>query len=158
MAFVKVIVEWRRGVNGDQGTYRFYPNPTLARPIPGKRTAVLTIPLLDGAVVQNFGSAIRTLDIEGVLINKSNSWDEMETLRNNLISGISIGPGQLHLISPQRHVRYDAQVTTEGIQLDPQERTNTQDYTVSFIIPNATEINVGWATSTQTLNSDAEVI
>jgi hypothetical protein len=156
MSSLPVRIEWRKGVNGNLGTYVFYPKPSIHRPSSGGRTAIQTVPLLDGVMVQNLGRAERTLELAGVLYNKTNNWDDMETSRNNLINGLGIGPGQLHLISPQRHVRYDGQITTEGIQFDSQLRSNYQDYTIRIIVPNALEINV--TETTRTILSDTTVI
>ncbi|TDI97020.1 MAG: hypothetical protein E2O29_01940 [Deltaproteobacteria bacterium] len=142
MSTVKVTVEWRRGVNGDQGTFTFFPNPFITRPTPGKRTARLIVPLLDGAIVQELGVNERTIELKGVLFNKTNSWDDMETLRNNLINGIQVGPGQLHILSPTRHLRYDGQIATDGIQFQEQTHGNIQDYNITIKIPNTLEQNV----------------
>lgn len=142
MASVKVTVEWRRGILGDQGTFTFSPNPSIRRQTPGKRTATLTIPLLDGVIIQQLGVNERTIDLVGVLFNKTNSWDDMETLRNNLINGIGNGPGQLHILSPSRHLRYDGQINTDGIQFEEQSRSNIQDYIITIRVPNTLEQNV----------------
>jgi hypothetical protein len=91
-----------------------------------------------------------------MLYNKTNNWDDMETSRNNLINGLGTGPGQLHLISPQRHIRYDGQISTEGIQFDSQLRSNYQDYTIHILVPNALEINV--TETTRTILSNTTVI
>lgn len=152
----KVKIEWRRGISGNQGTFVFNPNPNIKRTTPGKRVATLVVPLLDGAVVQNFATDERTIELAGVLYTKSNNWDEMETLRNNMISGIGRGPGQLHIISNQRHIQYNGQITTEGIQWDSQAHSNIQDYTIRIIVPNTLEINV--TETSQTANSNAEII
>lgn len=142
MGAVKVTVEWRRGVSGNLGTFIFFPNPSIARPTPGKRTARLIVPLLDGAIVQELGVNERTIELVGVLFNKTNNWDDMETLRNNLINGIQTGPGQLHILSPARHLRYDGQIATDGIQFAEQTHGNIQDYTITIQIPNTLEQNV----------------
>lgn len=154
--YVNVRIEWRRGTNGDQGTYIFSPKPTLRRPSAGKRSVVHVVPLLDGVIVQNLSKGERVIDLTGVLYNKTNSWDDMETLRNNLINGLGIGPGQLHVISPQRHIRYDGQVFPDGIQFEEQERSNVQDYTVQILVPGVSEINV--TEPIKTINSNAEII
>ena len=156
MSHKKVVVEWRRGINGENGVYTFSPNPSIRRVSPGKRTAELTVPLLDGFIVQNLGNAHRRIELDGVLLNKNGSWDDMETLRNNLISGLGTGPGQLHIISPSRHIRYDAQVTTDGIQFDRQERVNIQDYTVFLVSPSGKELTVSEITNT--ITSDGEIV
>jgi len=153
----RVLVQWRRGVNGELGTFTFSPNPSIVREVPGKRTATLVVPLLDGAIVQNLGLDIRQIVLTGVLLNKANTWDTMETLRNNLINGISTGPGQLHIISQQRHIRYDGQITTDGIEFQAQDRTVVQDYTITIVVPNATEIDVPPEEITKVINSDAFV-
>ncbi len=155
MGFVKVTMEWRRGANGDEGTFVFSPVPFMTRVSPGKRTAEITVPLLDGAIVQNLGLAVREIILQGVLFNKTYSWDDLETQRNNLINGLGTGPGQLHLISPARHLQYNAQITTEGIRFDQQTRSNIQDYTITIIIPSAKELVV--SETTQTINSDTTV-
>lgn len=156
MSHTKVRIEWRRGINGNQGTYVFSPNPSMTRPAPGKRYATLTVPLLDGAIIQELGLSIRNLELKGVLYSRTNSWDDMETSRNNLRDGIGVGPGQLHIISPQRHIRYDAQSTPDGIRFEEQERSNLQDYTITFIVPSSDEINI--TVTSQTINSNAEII
>lgn len=155
MGFVKVRLEWRRGVIGEDGTFVFNPKPTVTRISPGKRTAILTVPLQDGAIVQNLGLITREIILRGVLFTRTNNWDDMETLRNNLRDGLGTGPGQLHIISPQRHIRYDGQITTSGLDFEAQERSNLQDYIVTIIVPNSKEINV--TDTIQTINSDAEV-
>lgn len=142
MAFVNVEVQWRRGVSGTDGTYVFSPKPTLTRAAPGKRTAIHIVPLMDGVVVQNLSIVDRVITIEGVLYNNTNSWDDMETARQNLIVGLGTGPGQLHLISPQRHVYYNGQVVSDGIAFDSQPRSNYQTYTTKLIIADAKEHNV----------------
>jgi len=156
MAFVSVQIEWRRGVNGDAGTYVFYPKPVLRRIPPGKRTAILTVPLADGVIVQNLSMSERYIELTGILFNKTNSWDDIETARNNMINGLGSGPGQLHLITAQRHIRYDGQLTTESIQFDMQPRSNYQEYTIKIIVPSGDEINV--TDTVRTINSGAEIV
>jgi hypothetical protein len=149
-------MEWRRGINGDAGTYIFNPKPNVTRASPGKRVAEIVIPLRDGEVVQSLGHDKRTIQLTGILYNTSHSWDETETLRNNLRDGIGTGPGQLHIISPQRHIRYDGQIDTAGISFAEQTRANLQDYAIAIIVPNSLEINV--TETLRTINSDAKVI
>ncbi len=144
-------------MSGTSGTFIFSPNPDIKRPSPGKRIAQLTVPLLDGSIVQNLGLDTREIVLRGVLFNKNNMWDSMETLRNNLINGIGTGPGQLHIIGQTRHIRYDGQITTTGIDFEAQERTFTQDYTITIIVPNALEINVPPTEIVKATNSDAFV-
>lgn len=156
MSHRPVRVEWRRGVNGDQGTYVFSPNPTLKRVSPGKRTAILTVPLLDGVIVQNLSVDQRNIELAGVLYIKNYNWDDMETLRNNLVNGLGTGPGQLHIISEQRHIQYNGQVTTDGIDFDSQPRSNIQDYSIKIIVPSGKEYNV--TETTHTILSDAKVV
>jgi hypothetical protein len=155
MAFIPVRVEWRRGNNGDEGTYVFSPKPDIRRASPGKRTAVITVPLMDGVVVQNLAQAERAIELVGVLYNKTNSWDDMETSRQNLINGIGTGPGQLHLISYQRHVYYKGQITTEGIQFETQSRSNLQDYKISLQIADSREYN--YIVTSKTILSNTEI-
>ena len=155
MSHVKVTLEWRRGETGEDGTYVFSPKPNITRTSPGRRAVELTIPLRDGVVVQNQGIDKRNILLRGVLYNKDNSWDTMETLRNNLRDGIGVGPGQLHIVSPQRHIRYDGQIAVTGVQFGEQSRSNIQDYTISILVPNGLEINV--TDSEQTIQSSAEI-
>lgn len=155
MSFIPVKIEWRRGINGDQGTYVFNPKPVLRRPRSGKRSVNLVVPLLDGVIVQNFARLEEIIQLAGVLYNKTHSWDDIETSRNNLINGLGTGPGQLHLISPQRHIRYDGQITSEGIAFDEQPRSNYQDYTIDILIPSGKEINV--VDITRTITSSTEI-
>lgn len=155
MAFVSVRVEWRRGDNGDEGTYVFSPKPELRRATPGKRTATIVVPLMDGVVVQNLSLADRAVELAGVLYNKTYSWDDMETARQNLINGLGVGPGQLHLISPQRHIYYKGQVTVDGIQFDSQPRSNILDYKVKIMVADTLERNI--AVTTKLLNSNTEI-
>lgn len=155
MAYIHITMEWRRGVNGDEGTYVFYPKPAMTRIVPTKRIAEIVIPLRDGEIVQNLGIDKRIVQLAGVLYNTTHNWDEMETLRNNLRDGIGTGPGQLHVISPQRHIRYDGQVDPSGINFTEQVRANLQDYTISILIPNSLEINV--TEITRTINANAQV-
>lgn len=155
MSFTSVTVEWRRGVNGTDGTYTFSPKPELRRTTPGKRTAIIVVPLMNGVIVQNLSLAERDVELSGVLFNKTNSWDDMETARQNLAIGLGTGPGQLHLISPQRHIYYNGQVTTEGIQFSAQSRSNLQDYSVKIKVADATEYNV--IVTSKTLNSNTEI-
>ncbi len=152
---VSVTVEWRRGVTGEDGTFTFSPKPFMTRQSPGRRIAELTVPLRAGTVVQNQGADKRTIQLRGTLFLKSYNWDEMETLRNNLRDGLQIGPGQLHIISPQRHLRYDGQITTAGVRFAEQARSNLQDYIITIIITNGLEINV--TDSIQSISSDADV-
>jgi len=155
MAFVEVRVEWRRGVNGDQGTFIFDPKPSITRPVPGRRIAEHVIPLLDGEIVQNLGKNKRIIQLQGALFNKSNSWDDIEQQREELVDGLEVGPGQLHLISPDRHLRYDGQITVEGVQFDEQERSNLQDYSVTILVPSGEKlISSG---SVHAIQSDAEI-
>ena len=142
MGAVKVTVEWRRGITGGGGTFTFFPNPFITRPTPGERTARLIVPLLDGAIIQELGVNERTIELRGVLFNKTNSWDDIETQRNSLINGIGTGPGQLHILSPAKHLRYDGQIATDGIQFQEQTHGNLQDYTITIQIPNTLEQNV----------------
>ena len=142
MAFVTVSVEWRRGVTGTGGTYVFSPKPTLTRGTPGKRTAIHIVPLRDGVVVQNLSMADRVIMLEGELYNKTNSWDDMETSRQNLITGLGTGPGQLHLISPQRHIYYNGQIVAEGIAFNSQPRSNYQTYATKIIVADGLEYTV----------------
>lgn len=155
MAFIQVTVQWRRGVTGTGGTYTFFPKPDLQRVTPGKRTAVITVPLMDGVLVQNLAMADRAVEISGVLYNKTNSWDDMETSRDNLINGLGTGPGQLHLISPQRHIYYNGQIATDGIQFTAQPRSNYQEYKIKVIVPDSKEHNV--VTTFKTIHSETEI-
>ena len=155
MSFVDVTVEWRRGTNGDQGTFTFNPKPFITRPAPGKRVAELVVPLLDGEIVQNLGSDKRTIQLRGTLFNKSNSWDDIEDSRNALISGMGFGPGQLHLISPGRHIFYKAQIAVNGIRFAEQTRSNLQDYAITLIVPSSLEQIFGEVT--QIITSSAEI-
>lgn len=139
MPHKKVIVDWRKGVDGLGGTFVFSPNPFIQRPVPGKRTATLTVPLLDGVIIQELGLAERRIQLRGVLFNKTNVWDDMETQRNLLIAGLDPGPGQLHITSPSRHIFYKGQIDTNGIDFELQQFSNLQDYTISIRIPDATE-------------------
>ena len=132
-SFVSVIVEWRRGVTGLDGTFIFNPKPNITRKEPGRRVAELIVPLLDGEIVQNLGLDKRTIELKGVLFTKSSNWDIIEVKRNELIDGIGVGPGQLHIISPGTHLRYDGQITTDGIKFAEQERSNLQDYTITIL-------------------------
>ena len=154
----KVILQWRRGVDGDQGIFTFSPKPAIRREFPGKRIARLIVPLQDGEVIQNLGQEIREIRLNGSLLTRgSTEWDDMETERNNMINGIGIGPGQLHIISEQRHLRYDGQIDPDGIRFDEQARANgVHDYEITILIPNSTEINVPLF-AVQTINSDAEI-
>jgi hypothetical protein len=156
MAYTTVIVQWRQGINGDQGTYTFSPNPVITRPTPGKRTASFVVPLLDGIILQSFSNDQQVIELAGVLFNKSHSWDEMETARNNMITLLGTGPGQLHIISPQRHILYSAQMSTEGIQWAEQARANLQDYTIRFVVPSGRSTSV--IETSRNINSGAEII
>lgn len=153
MPHKKVTIEWRRGVLGDGGTFTFSPNPFLQRSTPGKRTATLTVPLLDGVVIQNLGVNERTIELRGVLFNKTNTWDDMENQRNALVEGLETGPGQLHIISPSKNIFYNAQIDTAGIQFDEQQFSNIQDYTIVLRIPDSDKIT----RTTQTIISDARI-
>lgn len=155
MSFVAVTVEWRRGISGTDGTYTFSPKPNITRPVPGKRVAELVVPLLDGEIVQNLGSDKRTIELRGTLFNKTHSWDDIETSRNELIEGMGFGPGQLHLISPKSHVYYKAQIAINGIRFTEQTRANLQDYTISLIVPNSLEEIYGEVT--KIITSTAEI-
>jgi hypothetical protein len=155
MSFIAVKVEWRRGLSGTEGTYAFSPKPVIHRVFPGNRSVSLIVPLRDGVVVQNFAGLEFVLELAGVLYNKTNSWDDMETSRNNMINGIGTGQGQLHLISPQRHIYYIGQLTPDGIVFDPQVRSNIQDYTMRILIPSGKEIDI--TTQSRTLVSNADV-
>jgi len=156
MAFISVIVEWRRGVNGTDGTYTFSPKPELRRATPGKRTATIVVPLMDGVIVQNLSLADRAVELAGVLYNKTNSWDDMETARQNLVVGLGTGPGQLHLISPQRHIYYNGQVTVDGVQFDAQPRSNIQDYKIKILVADASEHNI--IVTSKAVHSDTEIV
>jgi len=157
MAHNKVLVQWRKGEAGTGGTYTFYPKPTLTRVSPGQRTAIHVIPLLDGAIVQGLGLSAREIIIQGVLFSKTQNWDDMETLRNNLINGIGTGPGQLHIISPSRHLKYIGQVNPDGIAFESQVRSTLQDYTITVFIPSGEEVNEPPTEFTETIISDAEI-
>ncbi len=153
----KVLLQWRRGVDGDLGIYNFSPKPNITRESPGKRIARLIVPLQDGEVIQNLGQEIREIRLRGFLFTTSKDWDDMETERNNLINGVGIGPGQLHIISAQRHLRYDGQINPDGIRFDEQEKSDgIHEYTITILVPNVAEINVPLF-ATQTINSDAEI-
>ena len=88
MPHAKVEIQWRKGLLGDGGTFTFSPNPFLERATPGKRTATLTVPLLDGVIIQQLGLNERTINLRGVLFNKTKTWDDMEVQRNELINGL----------------------------------------------------------------------
>lgn len=155
----KVILQWRRGVNGDQGIYRFDPKPAITREFPGKRIARLVVPLQDGEVIQNLGQEIREIRLRGFLLTQgSTEWDDMETERNNLINGVGIGPGQLHIISSQRHLRYDGQINPDGVKFNEQTIANgVHEYEITILVPNTLEINVPLF-ATQIINSDTVVV
>ena len=81
----------------------------------------------------------------------------METERNNLINGVGIGPGQLHVVSNQRHLRYDGQINPDGIQFAEQSTADgTNDYEITILVPNSTEINQPLF-FTKTITSNAEI-
>ncbi len=154
----KVLLQWRRGTSGELGIYNFSPKPNLTREFPGKRIARLVVPLQDGEVIQNLGQEIREIKLSGVLYTRdSNEWDDMETERNNLINGVGIGPGQLHIISTQRHILYNGQITPDGIRFDEQEKADgLHGYEITILVPNVEEVNVPLF-NTQIINSDAEI-
>lgn len=137
-----VTMEWRRGVNGELGTYTFSPKPNMTRTTPGKRTATLVVPLANGVVVQDLGLDSRVIRLRGVLYTKTLNWNDIEILRNNLINGLSTGPGQLHIISSSYHLYYNGQITTDGVQFDEQTRPNIQDYTITIIVPDGAEHSI----------------
>ena len=155
MPHAKVEIQWRKGLLGNGGTFTFSPNPFLERATPGKRTATLTVPLLDGVIIQQLGLDERRIELRGVLFNKTKTWDDMEVQRNLLINGLSFGCGQLHIISPQTHIRYDGILDTAGIQFDEQRFVNIQDYRITIRVPNPQEILV--TETTQTILSDTEI-
>jgi hypothetical protein len=139
MASKAVSVQWKQGATGGGTVYTFYPKPAIRRPTAGTRAAIITVPLMNGVVVQSLSLAERTIEVTGVLFDKSNNWDHLETLRNSLSNGIGTGPGQLHLTSPTRHIYYNAQLVAEGIQFDVQERSTTVTYRFTLIVADGQE-------------------
>lgn len=158
MPVSKVTMQWRRGEDGTGGIYTFDPKPAITRETPGSRTANIIVPLLDGEIIQNLGLNAREIRLRGVLYNKdSKDWDDMETLRTNLIEGLGTGPGQLHLISSQRHVQYNGQIDPGGIRFEEQTRAgHIHEYDIVIRVPSAEEIDVPLF-AVQTIDSDAEI-
>jgi len=138
----QVTIEWRRGVDGTDGTYTFSPIPTIQRNSPNKRQAAFILPLSDGAVIQLQGLAQRTIVVKGVLFTTPVNFLILDQKRKDLASGIGTGPGQLHIIAAGNHVFYKAIPTPEGVQFDNLERANLLTYTISLTTADPTEYTV----------------
>lgn len=135
----QVTVQWRKGQNGDGGTYTFDPIPEIQRSSPNLRQAVFTLPLADGAVIQTLGQGMRTIILKGVLYTTPVNFNILDAKRESLISGIGTGTGQLHIIAPSNHVYYIGIPNPEGIQFDLLRRSNQLDYSITITTPDPTE-------------------
>jgi hypothetical protein len=142
MAPPKVTVEWRRGVNGDQGTYVFDPKPSIQLNAPNKRVATFFLPFSDGAAVQVFGTNVRTITLKGLLFVPSVNFNLLDQKRKDLVAGIGTGPGQLHIIATGNHIYYKAIPSPDGIVFDPLERANILGYTITLLAADPTEFSI----------------
>jgi len=138
----QVTVEWRQGADGLGGTYTFNPIPDIQRNTPNARQAVFTLPLVDGAVIQELGQARRTIVLRGVLFTQPLNFNVLDQLRKDLQTGIGIGPGQLHIIAPGNHVFYKAIPAPQGIDFRFLERSIVLDYRIDLTTPDPTEFVV----------------
>ena len=138
----QVTMEWRRGADGLGGTYTFDPIPQIQRNTPNSRQAIFTLPLADGAIIQELGIARRTITLQGVLFTIPLNFNNLDQLRKDLATGIGSGPGQLHLIAPGNHVFYKAIPSESGIEFRFLERSIVLDYIINLTTPDPAEFVV----------------
>lgn len=142
MATLRVDVEWRKGATGLDGTYSFYPRPSLTRPGIVQKRVEFKIPLALGSTTQVLGSDSRIFILRGVLVFADGNFDTLDTKRRAFIAGIGTGIGQLHIISnlgnlDSKHIYYKGLPTK--IDFDGQTNSKILDYTVEILLSDPTE-------------------
>lgn len=139
----KVQVQWMKGESGTGGTYTFNPKPSLVRNSPSQRKAVLEIPLLDGAVIQTLGSAVRMIELQGIISVYPPNFDNLVQAKSGFESYINSGIGQLHIISGygqsnSKHIYYKG-ILDGDIQWGEQNNMEFLDYRFAIICADPTE-------------------
>ena len=151
-------VEWRQGSTGLGATYNFFPNPSITRTNPQQYQVEFEIPLSDGVTIQNLGKNKRVITLKGILVAKNYVFEDVETLRDNLINGIGQTVGQLHIYSLTNpntsiHKYYIGQLQTD-IAFEEQTNPAYQNYTLQIVCGDPSEYNV----RIQTITSSAKVV
>ena len=151
-------MEWRQGDTGLGNIYVFNPKPAITRSNPQQYQVEYFIPLADGVTIQNLGMNKRVITLKGILVAKNYLFENVEYLRDRLISGIGQTVGQLHIISitnnvQPRHIYYIGQLSAD-IAFEEQTNPAYQNYTLSIVCGDPSEYNVQPKTST----SDARIV
>jgi len=158
-------MEWRQGQYGLGSIYVFNPHPDITREDPALKQAEFDIPLADGVIIQDLGRSKRILKLHGPLVAKSKLFEDLEDLKNKLISGVGYNVGQLHLISVTnmsnpKHVYYIGQIQPGGFEFEEQKNPIYLYYTITMTCADPIEYDVYHpiTTSTKTINSNCKVV
>lgn len=150
-------MEWRQGSTGLGNVYVFNPKPAYARPNPQQYQVEYFLPLADGVTIQNLGRNKRMITLKGSLVAKTYKTENVEILRDALITGMGQTAGQLHIISITNtanpiHKYYIGQLQAD---IDFTEQTNPayQEYTMSIVCGDPYEYQV----QTKTITSSARI-
>ena len=139
----RVDVEWRRGVNGLDGTYTFTLRPSLGREETGQKFVEFKIPLMNGSITQLLGKDSRNFGLRGVLVEVDGDYDSLDKQRRDLVAGVNPGnPGQLHIISNTGHPLAE-HLFYKGVptRIEFSEQTNPKilDYRIEILLSDPTE-------------------
>ena len=149
-------MEWRQGETGLGSVYIFNPKPSMTRTNPQQYQVEYFLPLSDGVTIQNLGMNKRVIVLKGILLAKSYLFENVETLRENLINGIGQTVGQLHIYSLTNvpfHKYYIGQLSAD-IAFEEQSNPAYQNYTLSIVCGDPYEYNV----RTTSIASNAEIV
>ncbi len=141
----RVDVEWRKESDGLGGTYVFSPRPRFTRPGVVQKIAEFDIPLKDGSTVQLLNNDSRVISIRGILVVKNSNFDDLDQLRQELLSGIGNGAGQFHIISNKgqansKHIFYNGVPTR--IDINQQRNSHFLFYSLTILLADPTENEV----------------
>jgi len=143
---MRTSVEWKQGESGSGSTYSFSPKPSLIRSSPGQKKVELSIPNMDGTIVQTLGLSSRRIEIAGTIAVYPPNYDNLVETKKNLESGIGTGIGQLHIASSfgqtnSKHVYYKG-ILDGDIVWAEQKNMTYLDYKFSILCPDPTEYTV----------------
>lgn len=141
----RVDVEWRRGNDGLAGTYTFSPRPRFTRPGTVQKNVEFKIPLKDGSLVQLLNNDSHVISIRGILVVRNSNFDDLDQLRQELLSGIGTGPGQFHLISNKgqpnsKHIFYKG--VPIRVDINRQRNSHFLFYTLQILLADPTEFEI----------------
>ena len=76
---------------------------------------------------------------------KTQVFEDLEDLRQAMITGIGTGPGQLHIISlnnysNKKHIIYNGQISASGVVFEAQVNPIFLDYTILILCADSVEL------------------